>query len=92
MGPQLLQREKVHAKLRLYKTGLLQNQVMFEGYIMLVQQLKECIIKESIYFIYNNQTENGVFQPSENFCFEGLFSGLTIVVGLVIDTRERLTY
>ena len=59
---------------------------------MLVQQLKECIIKESIYFIYKNQTENGVFQPSENFCFGGLFSGLTKVVGLVIDTRERLTY
>ena len=46
---------------------------------MITQQLEERIVKESIYCICKTQTQNSVFQPSDNLCFENICPGPTMV-------------
>ena len=41
---------------------------------MLVQQLKERVVKGSIYCVCKYQYKNSLFQPSENFHFDIFFS------------------
>ena len=56
-----------------------------------MQQLNELIIMGSIYCIYKNKSENRIFQPSKNLCFED-FSPVPFMVGPVPGTGyERLS-
>ena len=55
-------------------------------YVTHVQQLKERIVKGSIYCICKNQSENSIFEPYENLHFERFSPGPTMM-GSIADTR-----
>ena len=60
---------------------------------MLVQQVKERIFEGSIHCICNTQSQNKIFQPSENLNFDTSSLGPTIVGPFkTLHTKEYQTY
>ena len=55
--------------------------------MLLVLLLNECI--GSFYCICNNQYQNSIFQPSQNFCIEMFSSCPSMAVPLVDSGQER---
>ena len=50
---------------------------------MFVQQLQEHIVKGSVYCISKNQSQNRVFQPSENLYLEDFSPSASMIVLMV---------
>ena len=58
---------------------------------MLLQQLKEHIVKGNIYCICKIQYQHSLFQPSENLCFEFFSSGPTMLGPIVGSRHKRMS-
>jgi len=58
---------------------------------MLVQQLKERIVKGSVYCTCKNHYQKSIFQPSEKAYCKNLSPSLTMV-GPILNTIECLGY
>ena len=87
--PQLLELEKIQAKLGHYVIKT-RKFLKVEGYIILVQQLKEHIAKGSIYCICKNQYQNAALQSSKNFNFENSSPGPAMAGPIVDSTYVKM--